>query len=319
MSWLIDRLYDQYELPIARFAFQGTTNWMRALAILVDTNAFENNSLRAFYAGQARRAPNEEADTLAFECLLMALHNAASLAKLSDLDEPYSCVRSAIVSWYYSIYYASKAMIAATNGADPQSHSDTAKMFQSAIVDRGFVVSPFHFSIKDLTTANIDSQITRLRAGNNFDLNESPRNTAEALGGALSYLNGTAKYRQEEIEEKVRDTAQFRALGVTNFRTKAARALRDDKLSPAYVNFLLEAFRYRGKANYRDAIYLSYGADRTAALTQLTEDLATVSKAFINMSAHYISRRVVRGNWDSYADDINSNARFTLPIDLTLA
>ncbi|WP_036302937.1 hypothetical protein [Methylotenera sp. L2L1] len=319
MSWLIDRLYDQYELPDAKYAFQGTTYWMRALAILVNTNAFENPSLRAFYAGQNRRAPNEEADTLAFGCLLMALHNAASLAKLSDLDEPYSCVRSAIVSWYYSIYYASKAMIAATNGADPQSHSDTANIFQSEIVDRGLVVNPFQYSIKDLTPASIDDQITAIRMGNNFDLREAPRNTAEALGGALSYLKGTAKYKQVEIEDKVRESRSFRDLGVSNFRTNAAKELRDERLSPAFVNFLYEAFRYRGKANYRDAIYLSYGLDYTQALTQFTEDLASVSSAYVNMAAHYISRRVARGNWENFADDIIANARFPLPIDLTLA
>lgn len=318
MPWLLERLYTHQQLPTARFAFQGTVNWMRALALLVGAGLFKSDALRDKYSRTEKRTPNEEADTLAFSYLLMALHNASSLAKHTELDEPYSCVRSGIVSWYYSIYYASKAMIAAATGADPQTHADTAKVFQSDLVDRNLIVNPFQYSIKNLTTANVDLVVTNLRGTNPFDLNTLPTNATEALGAVLSYLKGTAEYRQEEIEERLKESTQFKDLGVVNFRTKDARALRDGKLSPAYVNFLVEAFRYRGKANYRDAIYLSYGADYTPALTQFSQDLDTVARAFLNMSSHYIARRVARGNWKSFTEDIIANSHFGLPIDLSV-
>ena len=86
---------------------------MRALSILVDEDSFSRDSLRGFYGQVQRRQPNQEADTLAFECLLMAVHNVSAIQKARDLDEPYSLVRSAIIGWYYATYYASKSMIEA--------------------------------------------------------------------------------------------------------------------------------------------------------------------------------------------------------------
>lgn len=317
MSWLLNRLYSHQDLPLPRFAFQGTINWMRALAILVDEGTFENTSLSRFYRATTRRAPTEEADTLALGHLLMALHNSSSLDKLAEQDEPYSCVRSAIITWYYALYNASKAMIAATCGADPQTHADTSRIFQTELVNRGLVVAPFDLSITDLTPANITAATSLLRAGNTHHLANLPTNQSEAFGAAVSYLKGTAEYRKEEIEERIKCSPDFRALGVSDFRTNAAKALRDSKLTPASVNFLVEAFRYRGKANYRDAFYLSCGPDYTDELSQFNTDLARVSAAFINMSSHYISRRVIRQNWRDFSSDITANARFPLPIDLT--
>lgn len=319
MSWLLNRLIEQQELPNAAYAFQGTTNWMRALAVLTDYEGFDNPAMRQFYQQVQRRRPNEEADTSALNYLLMALHNLAALRAMTSLEEPYSCVRSGIIAWYYSVYYASKAMIAASSGSDPQTHTETAKIFQNELVTQGLLVTPFDYSIQDLRKPNVESVIQGLRAGNTYDLNTQPNNPTIAKGGVLSYLKGTAEYLQEELTLRVRATADFKALGVDDFRTKAARALRDARYSQAHVNFLLEAFRYRGKANYRDAIYLSYGVDRTATLNQFTEDLADVSECFTIMAFHYVSKRIIRDNWNSFVEDMVARARFPLPFDISLA
>lgn len=315
--WLLNRLFDHQNQSTPRFAFQGTVNWMRALSILVDEEAFSHDSLCTFYNQVQRRQPNQKADTLAFECLLMALHNVSSIQKAQELDEPYSFVRSAIVAWYYATYDASKSMIAATTGSDPQTHSRTGKIWQTDIVARRFAVTPFDFNFSDLTPANINQTIAALRGGNPYNLNATPTNREQAYGAAISYLKGTAEYEKERLEKKVKNGTEFKHKGYKDFRTKAARALRDIELSRAQVNFLVQASRYRGKANYRDAIYLSYGADNSDSLTVFIQDLAHVARAFTLMAAHYLSRRVSQDNWQDFINDVRANARFSVPYDLS--
>jgi hypothetical protein len=314
--WLLNRLFDAGEQPAPRFAFQGTVNWMRGLALVCSNEGFSSEELKNFYRDISRRPENFDADTLVFECLLMAMHNVSSLNELSKLARPYECIRSAIVAWYYATYYGSKAMLAASTGADPQTHAKTGRLWQTEFVDRELVQKPFNLSIKNLTPGNIKSEMSKIRDGNSHDLNTQPIDLNMAWGAIYSYLNGTADYEKEKSEEQVRNSSEFKTGGFTDFRRKDAKALRDTKLSSAIVNFLIQAFRYRGKANYRDAIYLSYGADYSDTLRQFIEDLKVVSSAFVLMTAYYVSRRVEKDSWRKYSEDIMENARFELPFDL---
>ena len=63
----------------------------------------------------------------------------------------------------------------------------------------------------------------------------------------------------------MRETPAFKALAVTDFRKQAARSLRDAAYARRGIAFLHQASRYRGKANYRDAIFLAY-TERLPAL-----------------------------------------------------
>lgn len=316
MTWLLNRLFDHQHQSTPRFAFQGTINWMRALAILVEEGEFDHGSLRDFYRPVQRRQPNEELDTLAFECMLMSMHNVASLNAFQESDDSYSFVRSAIVSWYYAIYYASKSMIAAATGSDPQSHTKIGRIWQTDIAPRGLVVAPFDYNFTDLTPASIEQNIAALRGNNTHDLNTTPENLEQAIGAVISYLKGTAEYMKGRLEEKIKNSSPFRNQGFANFRTKAARELRDRELSNGHVNILVQAFRYRGKANYRDAIYLSYGDDNSAALQTFIIDLAFVASAFALMVSRYLFKRVIHRNWGNFVQDVNQNARFSLPFEL---
>lgn len=82
------------------------------------------------------------------------------------------------------------------------------------------------------------------------------------------------------------------------------------------MTLLLQAFRYRGKANYRDAIYLSYGSDQSERLNQFIEDLCVVSGSYTLMAAHYLTRRIVRSDWEAFVEDIGTYAQFELPFEL---
>ncbi|MEH2749546.1 hypothetical protein QE238_31000, partial [Klebsiella pneumoniae] len=113
-------------------------------------------------------------------------------------------------------------------------------------------------------------------------------------------------------EERVRTSRDFKALGVDNFRTKAAREVRDHALEKGQVNFLIQAFRYRGKANYRDSIFLSYGDNNEAIIEEFIQDLYDVAIGFIRATSHYCSRRVERGTWAEFVEDISDNSRLSI-------
>lgn len=315
-EWILDRLFDTNNQPIPRFAFQGTVNWMRALAVLVQMPTFEDTTLRALYSRVNRRATNRDADTMVFENMLMAYHNHASLVRLAaDVTHPYDICRLAIISWYYGTYFTCSAMIAAASGTQQEAHASTARVWQSDIIIPGLVAPPFSFCLTSLVKADVASQISAFRGANAFDLNHRAGNADIARGGIISYLKGTAEYEQWKLEERVRATPQFKALGVDNFRTKAARELRDAQFSKAGVNFLTQAFRYRGKVNYRDSIFMSYGDDHSSDVSELVQDAVIVSRAFQRMAAHYLHRRVESGAWQSFIDDLRANSRLSLAVD----
>lgn len=318
-NWLLKRLFDHKHQPTPRFAFQGTVNWMRALTILADPDSFSPQALRTKYSAVQRRRKNPEADTLVFEMLVMSLHNLSSLTSFESLSSgKYEVVRSAIVAWYYSTYYASKAMIAACSGSDPQTHTKTAKVWQSDIVARGLAAEPFSLMLSRVDTKTVQSEIAVLRQGNHHDLNIQPRTVIEARGAAISYLKGTAEYVKWQVEEDLKSSRAFHDLGVVNFRSAAARKLRDDRLTQESVNYLVQAFRYRGKAHYRDSIYLSYGTDRTQVVTTLIADLKVVAERFFAMASFYIVKRVEKGAWQNFVADMNESLNFAIPIDLGL-
>ena len=244
----------------------------------------------------------------------MALHNIAALNEMSsDYVNKVAIVRSAIVAWYYAVYYSASGMVAAASGSKQETHAATAKVWQNDIVNKNLAISPFGLRLNTLVQKDVKSEIASLRNGNNFDLVNSPQTESDAWGAVYGYLSGTADYEKWRIEERVRDSKEFKKLNVNNFRTKAARELRDTKLKSGIVNFLVQAFRYRGKANYRDSIYLSYGESRSDIISIFVKNLGVVATTFSQMACFYISRRVDKQSWNDFSQDLQNN--LTIKID----
>ena len=312
-QWLLNLLFDAKDQPKPRFAFQGTVNWMRALSMLIENESFEEAKIRGHYKTVNRRKSNPEVDTLVFENMMMAFHNQASLVRLvEDATHPYDVCRSAIISWYYGTYFTCSAMIAAASGSKQETHAHTAKVWQSDIVDQGLVMTPFSLSLSSLVEKDIETEISTYRGSNKYDLNKYAENDDEAWDAIVSYLKGTGEYEKWRVEERIKASREFKALGVDNFRTKKARELRDEQLAKNGVNYLIQAFRYRGKANYRDSLFLSYGDDNTKKIESFVQDLEKVSRTFQRMAACYLSRRVVKGAWSVFIADLQTNSRLSL-------
>ena len=315
-KWYLKKLYEETDQPTLKFAFQGTVNWMRALAIIVEDEEF-NENLKDFYKNIKRRNYNKKADLVVFENILMAIHNLHSLQSINkNIDNPYSIARTQIVSWYYTIYYASSAMIGASSGTIQETHSSTAKVWYTEFIKKDLVIYPFDLSVDTLVEKKVKEKIKELRSDNKYNLDNYPSGIEEAKGAMISYLNGTAGYKKWQIEEEVKKSKEFKKLGVKNFRKKVARELRDKKLEKGIVNFLVQAFRYRGKAHYRDSVFLSYGDDRTNDLKQFNKDLEVVAKVFLKMASRYVQMRVKKKDWDIFLSDLDNNLRFNFDINI---
>ncbi len=292
------------------FAFHGTAYWMRALALLVEDEGFSSSDLASKYQRvQRRRSLDKAADTRVFEFTFMAFQYLSTLSVMREAGYPSDLARTAIMSWYYGLYYAASAMVAATDGSVQEEHRGTANSWDRQIVQNHLMPFPFNLRLSTLVKKDCDSQIMDLRGKNPFHLQFRPTNSDEAYGACLSALSGTAEYERERAEVRIRTHKDFKRLGVSNFRTKKARGIRDAYLSDKAVCFLHQAFRHRGKANYRDALYLGYGTEYTDTLQALLEDLcAQILHAFLKASAHYSARRVEKGSWKQFVGDVAMNS-----------
>ena len=316
--WLLDRLYAEKDQPTARFAFNGTVNWMRALSFIVESSDFSDETIKSHYSGVSKRSANPSADTDAFESLLMSLQYVAGIAAMNgSTNKSYSFVRLAIISWYYSIYNASSAMISAYDGTKQEAHKKTSKVWHNMVV-ANLVMSPFNLRIDDLRTKEVEVAVCDIRSKNEAqgDLSRPAKSKEEAFGAMCSYLIGTARYEQESVEEWVKDQKVFKDLGVKDFRTAKARELKNDRLQKEKINFLTQAIRYRGKANYRDSIYLAYGDNMEERIETFINDLERVSSKFLRMASYYVSRRVERGTWSEFVSDLDQNTRFSIGKDI---
>jgi len=291
-NWLLNHLFNLGDQADPAYSTDSTFNWLRALSLLAGAGRFETDSLTQAYANVSRRPENFDADTRAFECLLMAMHNVSALRTLQDTERPYDLVRCAVVSWYYAVYESASAMTLATSGGNSENHAGTARIWQADIVSSGHAICPFDMNVTSLLKKDFTAEIDSLRNGSDFKLIHTPQNEIDAWGAACGYLSGTSDFERLKAEKRLKASKDFKDLNVSDFRTKRAQQLRDAKLGTSSVNFLVQSFRFRGKANYRDSIYLSYGEDRTESVKQFLKDLSIVATAFLRMANFYVSRRV---------------------------
>jgi hypothetical protein len=107
----------------------------------------------------------------------------------------------------------------------------------------------------------------------------------------LAYLRGTATYYTEGVKAALLASRDFRVNGWRDFRGREARRARDARLQQKIYNFLHVAFRYRGKSNYRDAIFLSYGAQRLEVGRPFIADLAYTARFTTICALAYVEMR----------------------------
>jgi len=248
------------------FALMGTVNWMRALRLLTESSRFRTALTDLSQGGTWRLETRPDLQDGAFEKLFLAQSYLAAIRGMTVLKNPYDVARVAIVSWYYCVYFSSQAMLAISAQEIPETHQKTARVWLAQLVlgpSKPLIPYPFDLRVTTLVKAGADQQCADLKRGINYDLNTLPTALDQAHGAHVSYLRGSSDFFREREDRKIRASAEFKAGGYRNFRKEGARKLRERILSKRSVGFLDMAFRYRGKANYRDALFLCYGQRAT--------------------------------------------------------
>lgn len=301
-------LSDPKGVPDPTYALPGTLNWMRALAILVDATPITPVSVKTACAGANVTKANlsDQAKNTIFEQLLMSLHHLSALQAMESLPAKIDTARSSIVTWYYGIFHAASAMIAAQDGSYQDNHTETANSWDRQFRDKPFIPSPFCHRVTTLVKKDMEAEIDALRAGNTYDLNTPPGNPTQAFGACMSYLKGSANWRREYIEDELRDRELAKA-GLKDFRTKVAKEIRDKRLDGKCFGFVHQAFRYRGKANYREALFISYGQHIEALLHNYPRDLVTVLNGFLCLAGTFSSIRIGKPLWNDFLVDLENN------------
>jgi hypothetical protein len=319
-QWLLDRLQEQSkELLQPQFAFQGAMNWLRSLSLIIDNTATIQDEANNLYGDIPTRKQSRKLDTKVFDNIHFAFQNIASLNALNnDVEFKNDICNSAIVCWHDAIVFSAKAMISAyyDDEHDMDELSMVNKLWQESIVTNELIPSPFNLSIPTLVKKESEAIIKSYRGLNTYTLDHTIRNETMAYGGLCSSLKGTHGYELWKAEAQIKKTDHFKSLKVDNFKTKIAREYRDTILSEGCVNFLVQADRFRGKSNYRDSIFLTYGENNSESLKTFITDLLQVSEAFLKYASVYCSKRVEAGTWDSFVNDIEENTCLTIEVDI---
>jgi hypothetical protein len=292
--------------PEPRFALQATVYWMRALTILANHQGIDWFSMEPFYADVQRANLSEPAVNTVFEQLLMSLHHLAALHAMVRAGSDHDLARVAVMTWYYGIYCAATAMVAAQDGSLQGDHTGTANQWDRHIASSGLIPRPFNLRLTTMVKKDAEAEITEIRNGSEFMVNNRPSHVNDAIGACASYLSGTRTYRERQITEGLK-ARELKKLNLLNFRTPVAKQLRDSRLRRKSLGFLHQAFRYRGKANYRDALFLTYEVQVGAVLDGFIADTASVLKAFLTAAGAFCSRRVTSADWHAFIDDLNEH------------
>jgi hypothetical protein len=295
--------------PNPMFALPSTVNWMRALAILAGGVNFETGL--KFYSGEGKRLMSPQEENTVLEQLFLALHHLSALEQMTAAGAPADMARVAVLAWYYGLYNAVSAMTAAQNGSFQEDHAGTALMWDTEFGAKGRLMEPFGWRVSSLIAATYKAEVAIIRSGSTSGLLTKPITASDARGAAAGYLSGTAAWYAWQNEEEVRRSTDFKALKVTDFRTKSARELRDRRLGSKTCGFLHQASRYRGKANYREALFLAYGKSTNSILAGYVADQAFVLRAFLAMAGAFASRRLGSAIWADFMADVDGQRAFT--------
>lgn len=299
-------------IPDPKYALPSTVHWIRALAILIEKERLDYARATEFYGKVTKRQMTSPQENSVLEHLLLGIHQLAALRALEDVRVQADIARVASVGWYYGIYAAAAAMIAAQEGSIHDSHAKTANVWDRQFAQRGLTLHPFDLRLSTLVKKDAEFELDRIRLGKKENLVSKPITEQDAHRALCGYLSGTRGWWAWRIEEEVKSSKKFRELGVDSFRTKAARALRDDRLGRQSISFLHQAIRFRGKANYREALYLAHGTQVETIIAGFVSDMAEILESFLAMAGAFALKCVGSGLRNAFLGDLDRHRSFSV-------
>lgn len=298
--------------PEPHFALPATVNWMKALRVLAEDQNVNFQTATSFYSNLKKRTMDQIAENTVLEQLFLALHHLSALEKMRQEAVAADYARLAIVGWYYGVSNAASAMIAAQTSHFQEDHAGTAKAWDNYIAAPKMAMEPFSWRVSSLIENAYKQEVDSYRAGSSTTLHGPVNTTEDARGALAAYLSGSATWSAWKASEDAKKSRDFKALQVDDFKTKRARVIRDSILSKRSMGFLHQASRYRGKANYREALFLAYGKSAEATMEGFIADQAIVLRAFIAMAGAFCAKKLGRTLWNEFVSDIDANRAFSL-------
>lgn len=306
-SWIYHDVLGFEEDQRPAFALQSTLNWARALAFEIRathgaTFADWAASFRTSLAPTVRPPATPMALSGSIEPLVSSIVAALSLGTVEQLGRTSPWIRpSAVVTWYYALYGAVRSMLASVAQPSGDDHRKTMRTFQGNLSGR--MPHPLNMRARWLRNEDYEVTLPSAPGAASFDLIRGfEENSACAQGMLRQYLSGTASHYAE------RTKGQLAAAFPNGFRTNAARAARDARVEKE-LGLMHCAFRYRGKANYRDALYLSYGQRNPAAGERFVEDLKVSAQAMALIAIVVLGRTHGPQTAKSFRDDLSLSLR----------
>ena len=72
------------------------------------------------------------------------------------------------------------------------------------------------------------------------------------------------------------------------------------------------AIRFRGKANYREALYLAHGTHVESKISEFVSDMADILEAFLAMAGAFAFKRLGVDLTEDFIKDLDVNRSFSL-------
>lgn len=295
--------------PDDKYSTPATYNWIKGLAMICDASEdFTHENLTKLYSGKPRLKSDEDSLLLAltYDNIMMSLNHYSSLKAMLKVENHSDVIISSVISWYYAIYNAAKAMLTANrNELQDPNHSTVAKRWKCYFVDANQILSPFNLSVSNVSEEAIKSLGYQEKAKElRYNLFKNPSNTQEAEIGVKMYLKGLIQFEQEKIKTELKGKNN-----IESFRPKENQELRDNIFSKSkHLGFLNMAFRFRGKANYRDSLFLTYNIDGLPRQREFILNMIKVSESFLKMTSYYLYYKLPKGYWHILLEDLKQNS-----------
>jgi len=308
--WLFEKISADDNSRKPSFSVRGIDNWFRALRFEIESTHGKTikqqvESCRNFYnVDRSKKVSPYAANGELFEQLFFSIIYCMTVDRFaSELSRTPWIRPTAIVDWYYSVYFSIRAVLPIFGHKIPKDHSKTANFVVRTF--RTHLPYPFDMVACRTNGEEYDTFIGGSQS-KHYDLNRSFSHTSSVAQGMLAqYLGGTADWYVIRTKEKI---LQEKKLNIINFHTKRAREERDRRLATE-IGFLHCAYRQRTKANYRDAIYLAYHYGEEIGLETFMSNLSVSAKfASINAIAcaeYYVGRNDVK----AFIEDLSVNLR----------
>jgi hypothetical protein len=306
-NWLFEKMGADKN---TKFALQSSLNWILSLDFQIankhgaELNEQKSSLKRCDSLNSLTMVKNFERVNQGevFKELYKGITFTVALGAISesDLNRAWN-YPSAVVQWYYAIYNAMRAVNLVQTGNNTDTHGGMIKSFTNF---HKFLPHPLNMVGKWVKNEEYELFLPNYSGVKGRDLLDAFKQddslTKEMLVG---YLSGTCDFQTWKTKEDVK-----KRHNIKSFNTKKNRALRDSKIEKE-IHFLHCAFRYRGKANYRDSLYLAYGKHDNRFDGQFVKSLYLSARFCSLVAMDFLERKLNSKILDEFKRDVSKNLR----------